>query len=270
LAEVYDATTNSTFSATATATTAPPTVSAQNILVAANQSVSLSSYFSVSHPSNDNLYYYVFDIGNDGGYLTVGGTREPDGQAFLTASNWSNAQYVGAPSGGSEDVLAEVYDATTNSTSSATATATTATPTISAQNILVAANQPVSLSSVFSVSNPSDDSLYYYVFDVGNDGGYLTVGGTREPDGQAFLTASNWSNAQYVGAPSAGSESLLAEVYDATTNSTFSATCTATTTVAMLTQSMAAGFGGGSPILNNTSPPSTQLESVLALSSPGR
>jgi hypothetical protein len=69
------------------------------------------------------------------------------------------------------------------------------------------------------LSNPSGDNLTIYrVLDHGGGTGHLTVGGTVEPDGQWIRASANWSNVQYVGGSSAGTDSLRVEVFDATTH----------------------------------------------------
>ena len=93
-------------------------------------------------------------------------------------------------------------------------------PTITATNFSVSANQSVGISSDLTVSNPSGDKLTIYrVIDGGHGTGHLTVGGTVEPDGQWIVASANWSNVQYVGGSSAGTDALKVEAYDATTKS---------------------------------------------------
>jgi hypothetical protein len=95
----------------------PPSVGGQNFLVAANQAVPISSYFSVSNPGGDNITQYEFkDLGGGSGHFAVNGTAQPDNQVFtVSASDLSTVQYVGGASSGSDTVQVGVFDATTNS-----------------------------------------------------------------------------------------------------------------------------------------------------------
>jgi hypothetical protein len=177
-------------------------------------------------------------MGGGSGYLTVGGVVESDGQWIQVASNWSNVQYVGGSTGGTDQLEAAVYDATTgslvySSTFGATSTVSHVDPTVMGHSFSVTRNQTVSLVSAsgLSVSNPSGDSLpTYWIEDLGGGSGRLKVGRTTEPDGRWIQVASNWSNVQYVGGRSRGTDQLEAAVYDATTGSfVYSSTFSAST-----------------------------------------
>jgi hypothetical protein len=160
----------------------------------------------------------------ESGHLTVGGVSEADGQWFQAASNWSNVQYVGGSSAGTDQLEVAAYDAASGSfVYSSRFNATTishANPTITAQSFSVSPNQADSIASDLSVSNPSGDNLTaYWVEDLGGGSGYIKVGGVREADRQWFQATGNWSNVQYVGGSSAGADQLEVAAYDATTGS---------------------------------------------------
>ncbi len=82
----------------------------------------------------------------------------------------------------------------------------------------VAAQQSVAISSLFTISNPSGDSITEYSFeDNGGGSGYFTLAGTVEPNGQVFtVSASDLNSVQYVGGSSAGTDTLTVDAYDAT------------------------------------------------------
>jgi hypothetical protein len=109
----------------------------------------------------------------------------------------------------------------------------TTSPAIHVTNVFVAENSPIPASSLItSVSNPNGDLLDGYAFwDGGTGNGHFVVNGTVQPDGQ-WIVVSDLSSIQYVGGSSPGSETLYAEVHDATTQtwSNFSS-LTATTTL---------------------------------------
>jgi hypothetical protein len=115
-----------------------PTVTGQNFSVSPNQTVSLANDLSLSNPSNDSLAAYeVKDFGGGSGYLTVGGVRIRNGQWVQATSNWSNVQYVGGSSAGTDQLEVLVYDATTRSfvsSSNFSATTTSVSQAATAQN----------------------------------------------------------------------------------------------------------------------------------------
>ena len=104
------------------------TLTGQSFSVNLNQSVALSSYLSLSNPTSDSLgSYWVEDLGGGSGHLTVGGTTVANGQWVQVGSNWSNVQYVGGPSKGTDTLDVTVYDSSIGSyVYSPTFTATTA------------------------------------------------------------------------------------------------------------------------------------------------
>ena len=95
---------------------------------------------------------------------------------------------------------------------------TTPTASVSASGFTVAPDQAITASSFFTVTNPNNDSITQYSFeDNGGGSGHFTVGGSAEPDGQAFtVSAANLSSVQYVGGSSAGTDTLTVDAYDAT------------------------------------------------------
>ena len=234
-------------SVTYTLDTLVPSVTAQSVYASENQIAYLST--SVSNPNHIITEYLVEDLGGGSGHLTVGGIAESDGQWIQADSNWTNVQYVGGSSVGTDTLELEIYDSTIGSfIGSPTFTATTTVaPSVTAQSFSVSENQSVAISNDFSVSNPSGDSItQYWFWDGGTGNGHFTVAGTTEPDGQwIVVSAGNLSSVQYVGGSSPGSETLYVELYDATTGSwpaqsSFTATTTAPPIVSSVTSSAGA------------------------------
>ena len=129
----------------------------------------------------------------------------------LTASDWSQIE-----SWVSEDGY---------SLGSNTGPVVTAVPSAS-----VGVGQSIAASSLIaSVSNPNGDDIIEDIYeDLGGGSGYFTVNGVRQSDG-VWIDATPSDNVQYVGGSSPGSDTLGVGVYDATTNSNFSASMIATT-----------------------------------------
>jgi hypothetical protein len=93
-----------------------PSVSAQNFVVSVNESVSVSSYFTVSNLSGDVIQYAFEDFGGGSGHFSVGGIAQADGQIIsVSASSLSSVQYFGGTSPGSDTLKIGVHDLTTNS-----------------------------------------------------------------------------------------------------------------------------------------------------------
>jgi hypothetical protein len=125
----------------------------------------------------------VEDLGGGSGHLTVGGVTKSDRQWFQASSNWSNVQYLGGRSAGTDQLEVRVYDATTGSFvySSTFGAATRLPPTVTGQNFSVSANQAVSIANDLRVSNPSGDNLTtYWVENLGGGSGHLTIGGATD------------------------------------------------------------------------------------------
>jgi len=112
---IYDYTTNQyyTSSTTVSATTEPAIVTGYNFSVHPNQQVAISSYFSLSNPSGDDVAQYAFfDQGGGRGHFTVGGRAQPNGQ-WISTSDPSSVDYIGRSWRGSQTLEVAVYDATT-------------------------------------------------------------------------------------------------------------------------------------------------------------
>ena len=240
--EAYDAATqiwSPSAELTATTAAAPITVGVQNVVVSEGHSIAASSLITaISNPHGDNITaYWFYDFGTNGGYFTVGGVAQPDGQFFsVTPAQLSSVAYVGGATPGSETLNVTVYDATTGDYApNGVLTATTTAPVIvSVENVSVGENVAIAAGSLIaSVSNASGDSITQYGFwDGGTGNGHFTLSGTIQPDGQWItVSAGAVSSLQYVGGAAAGAENLFVRAYDATT-ATWSAysQLTATTT----------------------------------------
>ena len=107
-----------------------PTVTVQNVTVAAGTSIAASSLITaVTNPSNDSITQYGFwDSGGDNGHFTLSGITQASGQWLsVSAGSLDTMRYVGATSPGSEQLFVQVFDATTNTWSASSAALTAAT-----------------------------------------------------------------------------------------------------------------------------------------------
>jgi hypothetical protein len=96
-------------------------------------------------------------------------------------------------------------------------TVDTIAPTLNANSFTVGAQHSVAASSFLTISNPTGDSISEYSFEDIGGNGHFVVAGSVEPAGQQFtVSASNLGNVQYVGGSSAGTDTIVVDVYDAT------------------------------------------------------
>src|SRR5262249_5908552 len=115
----------------------------------------------------------------------------------------------------------------------------------------VVENGTVAATSLFTLSNPSNDSITTYaLWDDGIGNGYFILDGIIQPVGQwIYVNASNLSDIRYVGGSSPGSETLFVSVYDALTSTwidypSLTATTTSPDGVAPTVSSVAASGVG--------------------------
>ncbi|HEY4042057.1 MAG TPA: DUF4214 domain-containing protein [Rhodopila sp.] len=120
-------------------------------------------------------------------------------------------------------------------------TTTRTAPTLAGQSFSVFPSQSVSIAADISVSNPSGDGISsYWVEDLGGGHGHLVVSGAAAPDGQWIEVSSGWSNAQYAGGASIGTDTLEVSMLDALTgNFVYSSPFGASTNTARVLQGSA-------------------------------
>jgi hypothetical protein len=100
-------------------TATPPDITVSTVAaisVEEGQAIAASSLItSISNPHNDSITKYLYlDNGGGGGYFTVNGVQQPDGEWIYTTSS-ETVDYVGGSSPGSDSIEVGVYDATTAS-----------------------------------------------------------------------------------------------------------------------------------------------------------
>ena len=107
------------------------TLMTQNGTVAENHSISaLSLIRSVSTPSNDTVTTYEFeDTSSGGGYFSINGIAEPNGQYFsVLDTQLSQLKYVGGSSPGTDTIYAFAFGTAAVQSQGATLTITTTLP----------------------------------------------------------------------------------------------------------------------------------------------
>jgi ELWxxDGT repeat protein len=101
--------------AIAAATPTDPVLNVSSFTIGVQQSVPVSSFFTITNPTGDSITEYSFeDNGGGSGHFTVGGSVEFfSGQPFtITANNLSSVEYVGGVSAGTDTITLDAYDAT--------------------------------------------------------------------------------------------------------------------------------------------------------------
>ena len=194
-----------------------PIVAANSQPVAANQSVTLSSIFSVSG-SGVSEYQVWFAWPQAGipadGTVTNNGTPIALGQP-VSVSDLSGLQFTGAATPGTDEVWLRAFDGLWSGWTMATLT-DPGIPPVSATNQTVAYNQSVALSSIFSVSG-SGISQYQIWFSWPEQGepafGTVTNNGTPIATDQP-VSVSSLSGLQYNGAASSGTDYLWLRTFN--------------------------------------------------------
>jgi len=196
----------------------PPVVVVNNATVNEYQSIQASSLIaSVSDPNNLAITYDGFrDQGGNGGYFILNGVQQAtDSWITVSATDLSQLLYVGGSIVGSESVEVAVWDGQSWSDAAPATIDTQAPqdsrPVLTAQNGTVSANGSIQASSLIaSVSDPGGLTIAAYdVRDDGGNGGHLTLNGaTQATDTWITVAAGDLAKLQYVGAASAGSETI--------------------------------------------------------------
>ena len=105
-----------------------PTVTGNNVTLAAKAAVAVSSIFAGHDVNGDATItkYAFWDAGNGGGYFTVNGVAQAAGQWInVNASDLGSVKYVGSANGGAETLYATAFDGQVWQSGNTAVTATT-------------------------------------------------------------------------------------------------------------------------------------------------
>ena len=221
--------------ATTTIGSGLPTISVRNQSVGANASILASSLISsVTDPANRPITFYDFrDNGIAGGHFVLAGVVQSSGVWItVSASDLPSLSYVGGTVAGSEALDVAVWDGLAWSDyQTATVTTTAASrPVVVVQGQTVDANASIQAASLIaSYSDPNNQSITQYEFrDNGAGGGHLALNGVSQASGTfVIVSAADLSKLTYVGASTAGAESIDVAIFD---NQAWSFTQTASVT----------------------------------------
>jgi hypothetical protein len=171
----------------------PPVVTTANVDLVFNQTVALSSLFSVSDPNNLPITkYQLWDSTRDpnSGHFVVNGAPQAAGTVIeITAAQLAQTSFV-AGSAASDDLQIRAFDGLVWSAADNAAWAPfTVTPgypkpVVTTSNVTLTQNQTVALSSLFSVSDPNGRAITrYQLWDSSTDpnSGHFVVNGLLQP-----------------------------------------------------------------------------------------
>jgi hypothetical protein len=189
---------NPTATATVTATLPPPPIAiSNNQTVLPSTSIPLTTLFSYSSATGDPIVGFdVEETSNNGGYLTDNGSKQSAGVLYgssefgIPISQIGQWAFVAGPGGTSDMIGFNVDDqyGQFNPTVTATVAASLPVPpTAGSSNQTVSPGTSIPLSTLFSYSAASGDSIVGFdVEETSNNGGYLTENGTKEPSGVLY------------------------------------------------------------------------------------
>jgi hypothetical protein len=192
--------------------TDPGAVTANNQTVAYNQSVALSSLFTVTGGGSITSYNVWFN-GSPDGSVTNNGAVIATGQTVNVAS-LANLNYAGGVAAGTDQLWVQAVTATGKG--NWVLATLTDTGAVTANNQTVAYNQSVALSSLFTVAGGGSITSYNVWFNDAPDGS-VTNNGAAIVTGQT-VNVSSLANLNYVGGVAAGTDQLWVQAVTATGN----------------------------------------------------
>ncbi len=231
---------NGSASFTITATNTAPMVTAPNAPMHKNQTVLASTLFTASDADSDTLTYSFFDnmSGGTSGHFELDGVAQNEGSwVWFTAAEYARLKFKGGTSG-SDAVTGAAYDGAATTTVDFVITPTNNPPVVTASNVSRHQGTVVSAATLFSASDPDNNTLSYYSFfdnQVGNGSGHFELNGVPQTEGGWFgVTQAQLANLTFrVG--TAGSDSITAAAYDGADYGSASFTVTSTNTAPAVT-----------------------------------
>ena len=217
---------------------APPVVSAPSAKLTENQSVAVSSLFSVSDPNGYAITQYYIE--NVGGTIQLNGATNltsASGIVEVTANDLSKLTFVADATPGSDQLWVEAYDgALWSSWSSASITVTPPIqpPNVAGKSMKLGESAGTTVSSMFTASDPNGNTITDYLFQAGGGGSIHLNGaaniatGTQVAQGYVEIAASDLSKLTFFAGASAGTETLSVAALDI---NGWSSTATTTITV---------------------------------------
>ncbi|TAF53483.1 MAG: hypothetical protein EAZ60_20090 [Oscillatoriales cyanobacterium] len=194
------------------------TVSDQTV----RRSQTIQPSFGVTDADGDKITRYAFYDNNNSstsGYFTVNGAAQAAEQTFyVDADKLSTVRFVGGSTAGSDYVYARAYDGTdwSNWNGYTIQTQAGSTPTVSASDQTVTANESIKLS--LSATDADGDKITSYKFydaNTSSTSGYFTVNGAAQAAGQTFyVDADKLDTVRFVGGTAVGADAVYVAAAD--------------------------------------------------------
>ena len=197
----------------------PPAASASDQVVAKHVSLDAASLFSVSDPDNDSITAYRFWDGTPNplsGHFAINGVAQGVNQIIdVSAAQLSQTTFDTGTL--ADDLWVQVYDGTAWSAwTEFHLTHVNQAPVTSASDQSVAKNASLDVSSLFSVSDPDNDSITaYHFWDGSSDpaSGHFAINGVAQGVNQ-IIDVSPAQLAQTTFETGMHADSLWAQAYD--------------------------------------------------------
>ncbi|HKQ44693.1 MAG TPA: hypothetical protein VJS47_04800, partial [Rhizomicrobium sp.] len=209
---------------TVTPTYPPPVVTTANVNLTFNQTVALSSLFSVTQPNGQPMTrYQLWDSNRDStsGYFTVNGVRKAAGTVIdITAADLTQTFFV-VGSAASDGLQIRAFDGLAWSAlddaawSPFTVIAGLGQPAVTVSDITLPTNTKVPLSSLFSVTTPNGPIMEYRLWDsdLNPSSGFFTINDVVQPANATItLNAGNLAQAFFVTGTAVGDDLKIAAV----------------------------------------------------------
>jgi len=204
-------------------TNAAPVATASSTTILLDQSVAAATLFSVTDADGDAVtQYQFFDSTAGNGHFTVNGVAQGVNVAIgVTAAQLADTAFQGGSATGSDTVWVRANDgmawgAWKSWTMNSWPHLGNAAPVVSATNAGILANEALSASMFFGVSDADGDAATAYQFwDDVNGGGYWSLNGVQQASSQAIpVTAAQLADLDYVGGANPGTERVWARASD--------------------------------------------------------
>jgi hypothetical protein len=206
---------------------APVVTAAQaNVMATPGQAVQVSSLFSANDANADPLTYYLYDATLGGGHFMVNGNIVPEQTIYgVTAAQFSQATFVAAAAGRSDDIYVEAFDGQAysgwNGHVHLDVPGSNTPPIVSlpsgANVHAAAAGQSYQISQLFIGSDVDNDPLTYFLFDdtASATSGHFSVNGSVVPAATIYqVSAAQLAQTTFVAGALGTFDDLYVESYD--------------------------------------------------------
>lgn len=210
--------------ATIIANTQRPTLTTTNGSVLSSETTQLGPLMTYSDPEGaPAAFYSVIDRSTrpDGGFFTLNGVRQTSGQFFtFAAARLGQLRYVGGSSAIGENIGVRASDGRFFSTTAdirMTTLANRFAPEANANSLSTGLDRRIPFRNMIRFTDADGNSLKKFeFFDSGEaGGGYISINGFRQPEGQRIVVNANQLENTYYNSPATSAlEDIEIRVFD--------------------------------------------------------